>query len=161
MNALVSSMLRVNDIGESFGNNFRGELGQLRLQMEQVNQAIEHNRNIIGPYFDNFERNVDIANRARKAYLEQAIAATELAGRLNDASDSADANTASLRNVVAEAENSINGMELLDQQTLDRLQSAAQRSLEVGARCEARRARIPGVRSTVPARESHRGRRRD
>lgn len=124
MNALVSSMLRVNDIGESFGNNFRGELGQLRLQMEQVNQAIEHNRNIIGPYFDNFERNVDIANRARKAYLEQAIAATELAGRLNDASDSADANTASLRNVVAEAENSINGMELLDQQTLDRLQSA-------------------------------------
>ena len=124
MNAHVSSMLRVNDIGESFGNNFRGELGQLRLQMEQVNQAIEHNRNIIGPYFDNFERNVDIANRARKAYLEQAIAATELAGRLNDASDSADANTASLRNVVAEAENSINGMELLDQQTLDRLQPA-------------------------------------
>jgi len=123
MNALISSMLRVNDIGESFGHNFRGELGQLRLQMEQVNQAIEHNRNIIGPYFDAFERNVDIANQARKAYLEQAIAATELAGRLKDASDGANTNTNALRNLVSEAEHSINGMELLNQQTLSRLQS--------------------------------------
>jgi len=123
MNALISHMLRVNDIGDSFGHNFRGELGQLRLQMEQVNQAIEHNRDIIGPYWDAFERNVDIANQARKAYLEQAIAATELAGRLKDASDGANTNTNALRNLVSEAEHSINGMELLDQQTLSRLQS--------------------------------------
>ena len=135
MNALVSSMLRVNDIGESFGNNFRGELGQLRLQMEQVNQAIEHNRNIIGPYFDNFERNVDIANRARKAYLEQAIAATELAGRLNDASDSADANTASLRNVVAEAENSINGMGCLTSKLLTACNPPSMARMKNCAKC--------------------------
>jgi len=123
MNALISHMLRVNDIGESFGHNFRSELGQLRLQMEQVNQAIEHNRDIIGPYWDAFERNVDIANQARKAYLEQAIAATELAGRLKDASDGANISTTALRNLVSEAERGINGMELLDQQTLSRLQS--------------------------------------
>ncbi|MCB1767029.1 MAG: phage tail length tape measure family protein [Candidatus Competibacteraceae bacterium] len=123
MNALISNMLHVNNIGESFGHNFRGELGQLRLQMEQVNQAIEHNRNIIGPYFDAFERNVDIANQARKAYLEQAVAATELAGRLKDASDGANTNTAALSNLVSEAERGISGMGLLDQQTLSRLQS--------------------------------------
>lgn len=123
MNRLVSSMMGVNDAGRLFGHNFRDELGKLQLQMEWVNQAMEHNRNIIGPYSDGFERNVNIANKARKAYLDQAIAATELAGRLKDASDSADTNTTSLRNLVSEAEHSINGMELLDQQTLSRLQS--------------------------------------
>jgi TP901 family phage tail tape measure protein len=155
MNALISSMLRVNDIGESFGHNFRGELGQLRLQMEQVNQAIEHNRNIIGPYFDGFERNVDVANAARKAYLDQAIAATELAGRLKDASDSADTNTIALRNLTREAEGSISGMELLDQQTLDRLQSeidAANAKLrEMQAEAEDARAEIARLNSEIAA----------
>mgnify|MGYP000849692443 FL=1 len=148
-------MLRVNDIGESFGHNFRGELGQLRLQMEQVNQAIEHNRNIIGPYWDAFERNVDIANQARKAYLEQAIAATELAGRLKDASDGANTNTNALRNLVSEAEHSINGMELLDQQTLGRLQSeidAANKKLqEMQQEAEDARANIARLNAEIAA----------
>ena len=155
MNALISHMLRVNDIGESFGHNFRGELGQLRLQMEQVNQAIEHNRNIIGPYWDAFERNVDIANQARKAYLEQAIAATELAGRLKDASDGANTNTNALRNLVSEAEHSINGMELLDQQTLGRLQSeidAANKKLqEMQQEAEDARANIARLNAEIAA----------
>jgi len=155
MNRLVSSMMGVNDAGRLFGHNFRDELGKLQLQMEWVNQAMEHNRNIIGPYSDGFEQNVNIANRARKAYLEQAIAATELAGRLKDASDSADSSTAALSNLTREAEGSIHGMELLDQQTLDRLQSAIDAAnaklREMQQEAEDARAEIARLNSEIAA----------
>jgi chromosome segregation ATPase len=116
-------MLRVNNVGESFGNNFRGELGKLNLQLQQTNQAIEHNTQIIGPFADAFERNVDVANAARKAYLEQAIAATELAGRLKTASESADASSTALVNLIRRGEGAADSFALLDQATLDRLKS--------------------------------------
>lgn len=123
MNSLVSTMLRVNDAGDSFGHNFRGELGKLNLQLEQTNQAIQHNLRIIGPYRDAFERNVDVANAARKAYLEQAIAATELAGRLADTAEGADTSTRALQSLVRQGTGAVQSMQLLDQQTLDRLKT--------------------------------------
>lgn len=124
MNRLVSSMMHVDDIGKSFGNQWRGELGKLQLQLQKVNEAIQHNNSIIGTNADAYERNANIANTARKMWLEQSIAATELAGRLTDISESGDASAGSLEATTREAERAATGFDLLDQQTLDRLQSA-------------------------------------
>ena len=124
MNRLVSEMTRADDIGKQFGHQFRDELGKLQLQLTQTNEAIEHNSRIVGTNADAFERNANIANTARKMYLEQAVAATELAGRLTDISESGDASAGSLEATTREAERAATGFDLLDQQTLDRLQSA-------------------------------------
>ena len=124
MNRLVSEMTRTDDIGKRFGHQFRDELGKLQSQLQNVNSVIEHNSSIIGTNADAFERNANIANTARKMYLEQAVAATELAGRLTDISESGDASAGSLEATTREAERAATGFDLLDQQTLDRLQSA-------------------------------------
>lgn len=121
MNRLVSEMTHSNDIGKQFGHQFRGELGKLQLQLTQTNEAIDHNSRIVGTNADAFERNADIANTARKMYLEQAISATELSGRLKDISESGNASADSLNATVREAERARGGFDLLDQQTLDRL----------------------------------------
>jgi len=124
MNQLISEMYHVDDVGKAFGHNFRDELGKLQLQLEWTNQAIEHNARIAGTNADAYERNVEIANTARKMYLEQAIAATELAGRLKDVTASAEGNSAALQRTVIEGQRAVDAAHLLDQQTLDRLQAA-------------------------------------
>lgn len=124
MNTLISNMLRMDDVGQYFGNNFRSELGKLQLQLEWTNYAIEETSKTVDAADDAYEKQVLVANKARKMYLEQAIAATELAGRLQDATDSTLTNRDALEDMVNTASNSIGAMELLDQQTLDRLQSA-------------------------------------
>lgn len=128
MNALISTMWGMRDIGATFGHQFSGELGKLRLQMEWVNQAIEHNSRIIGPYYDQFEKGVNIANQARKAYLDQAIAAYELAGGLKDVTDNANSSARELQNLVTNAESALAGMNLLDNTTLQALQDEIDRA---------------------------------
>lgn len=123
MNKLVGEMRGVQDNAEGFGLNFRGELGKLRLQMEWVNQAMEHNSSIIGTNADAFEENANIANKARKIYLEQAIAATELAGRLKDMGESTGISTVKMTDLIRQGQTAIQGMTLLDQTTLDNLKN--------------------------------------
>lgn len=125
MNDLLSASLGLQDIGKLFGNQWTDELGKLKLALNQTNQVLEHNAKIISPLVGlGFEQMADAANTARKMYLEQAIAATELAGRLVDMTNSAQLSRTALEDITRTAEQNIQGMQLLDEQTLDQLQSA-------------------------------------
>lgn len=123
MNDLVSMLLRVDDVGQYFGHQFRDELGKLQLQLQTTNQVIEHNLHTISQY-DAYSKQVYAANTARKMFLEQAIAATELAGSLTDLTESARLNKNALEDMVRTAEQNIQAMDLLDEVNLKRLQSA-------------------------------------
>ena len=124
MNQLVSAMAHTNDIGSTFGHQFRDELGKLNLQLIHTNEAIEHNSHIIGTNADAYEKNADIANKARQMYLNQAIAAYELAGSLKDVTNNVGGNSQALADLASSAQRSADSMNLLDQTTLDQLQSA-------------------------------------
>lgn len=124
MNELLSEMLHVQDVGTLFGNQWSGALGELKLALDQTEGAIRHNLQIIGPYAGQFERSANAANTARKAYLEQAIAATSLTLELTDLNDSVAANTYELERMIFEAEKSKESMGLLDDARLDDLQNA-------------------------------------
>jgi hypothetical protein len=124
MNALVSSMLRVNDVGASFGHNFRTELGKLELQLITTNRVIHENAMTAKIGYDAYEQNANIANAARKAYLEQAIAAYQLADALKDMTENSKGNASALEDMTLSAQKSADGMNLLDQKTLDHLKDA-------------------------------------
>lgn len=124
MNELLSEMLHVQDVGTLFGNQWSGALGELKLALDQTEGAIRHNLQVIGPYAGQFERSANAANTARKAYLEQAIAATSLTLELTDLNDSVAANTSELERMIFEAEISKKSMDLLDDARLDDLQQA-------------------------------------
>lgn len=124
MNELLSASLGLQDIGKLFGSQWTGELGKLKLALDQTEGAIRHNLAIIGPYAGQFERSANAANAARKAYLDQAIAAESLGAELGALAGGADANARSLGDMVAAAEAAKAGMGLLDQTRLDKLQSA-------------------------------------
>lgn len=124
MNELLSASLGLQDIGKLFGSQWTGELGKLKLALDQTEGAIRHNLAIIGPYAGQFERSANAANAARKAYLDQAIAAESLGAELTAMVGSADANARSLFDMAAQAQAAKAGMDLLDQTRLDKLQSA-------------------------------------
>lgn len=124
LNALLSQMLNVRDVGELFGASWSGELGKLRLALEQTDYAIQHNLRIIGPYAGQFEKNANAANSARKAYLEQAIEAVGLTENLTKLSDAVLSNTSELESFILRAELSKESMDLLDETNLDNLEKA-------------------------------------
>ncbi len=124
MNELLSSMLHVRDVGKLFGSNWSGELGKLRLELQQTDDAIRHNLQIIGPYAGQFEKNANAANAARRSFLEQAIAAVGLTEDLTKLSGSVSSNTSELESLVLQAETAKSGMNLLDAARLDNLQKS-------------------------------------
>lgn len=124
MNELLSSMLHVRDVGKLFGSNWSGELGKLRLELQQTDEAIRHNLQIIGPYAGQFEKNANAANAARRSFLEQAIAAVGLTEDLTKLSGSVSSNTSELESLVLQAETAKSGMNLLDAARLDNLQKS-------------------------------------
>jgi tape measure domain-containing protein len=122
MNELLSSMLGLQNVGNLFGDQWSGELGKLKLQLDQTTAAIKHNLQIIGPYAGQFEKNANAANAARLAYLNQAIAATSLAEELKALNDSATVNGATLENLASQSQQAHDGFNLLDAARLENLQ---------------------------------------
>lgn len=122
MNELLSASLGLRDIGKVFGSEWTGELGKLKLALDQTEAAIRHNLEIIGPYAGQFERSANAANAARKAYLEQAIAAESLGAELTAITDNVGASAQSMIDLVATAEAAKAGLGLLDDARLDKLQ---------------------------------------
>lgn len=123
-NALLSQMLGLRDAGKLFGSEWTGELGKLKLALEQTEGAIRHNLSIIGPYAGQFEKSANAANAVRKAYLEQAIAAESLGAELTALNDDAAANERALSELASQAANAKKGFGLLDNERLAKLQSA-------------------------------------
>ncbi len=123
-NALISEMLGLRDAGKLFGAEWTGELGKLKLALNQTEDAIKHNLSIIGPYAGQFEKSANAVNTVRKAYLEQAIAAESLGAELTALNDDATANERSLSDLASAAENAKKGFGLLDDARLDKLQAA-------------------------------------
>lgn len=123
-NELLSSMLGLRDAGKLFGSEWTGELGKLKLALNQTEDAIRHNMSIIGPYAGQFEKSANAANAVRKAYLEQAIAAESLGAELAALNDDATANERALSDLASQAENAKKGFGLLDNERLAKLQSA-------------------------------------
>ena len=123
MNELLSAMTRSQDIGATFGHQYRSELGKLQLQLKNVNQVIEHNTSIVGTNADAYEKNANHVNKAFKMLLEQQIAALKLAGTIDELTQSENVNIRALEGIVAQAENAKRGFKLLDQETLDKLSS--------------------------------------
>lgn len=123
-NALLSQMLGLRDAGKLFGSEWTGELGKLKLALNQTEGAIRHNLSIIGPYAGQFEKSANAANAVRKAYLEQAIAAESLGAELTALNDDAAANERALSDLASQAANAKKGFGLLDSERLAKLQSA-------------------------------------
>ena len=123
-NALLSQMLGLRDAGKLFGSEWTGELGKLKLALNQTEGAIRHNLSIIGPYAGQFEKSANAVNAVRKAYLEQAIAAESLGAELTALNDDAAANERALSDLASQAANAKKGFGLLDSERLAKLQSA-------------------------------------
>lgn len=123
-NALLSQMLGLRDAGKLFGSEWTGELGKLKLSLNQTEAAIRHNMSIIGPYAGQFEKSANAANAVRKAYLEQAIAAESLGAELTALNEDATANERALSELASQAANAKKGFGLLDDERLAKLQSA-------------------------------------
>lgn len=123
-NALLSQMLGLRDAGKLFGSEWTGELGKLKLSLNQTEAAIRHNMSIIGPYAGQFEKSANAANAVRKAYLEQAIAAESLGAELTALNEDATANERALSELASQTANAKKGFGLLDDERLAKLQSA-------------------------------------
>lgn len=123
-NALLSQMLGLRDAGKLFGSEWTGELGKLKLALNQTEGAIRHNLSIIGPYAGQFEKSANAVNAVRKAYLEQAIAAESLGAELTALNDDVAANERALSDLASQAANAKKGFGLLDSERLAKLQSA-------------------------------------
>jgi tape measure domain-containing protein len=122
MNDLLSASLGLQDIGKVFGSQWTGELGKLKLALNQTEGAIKHNTTAGGVLSGAFLTNANAANAARKSYLEQAIAAESLGAELAALSGDANANALNIGDMVAAAEAAKAGLGLLDQSRLDKLQ---------------------------------------
>jgi len=124
MNQLISASLGLQDIGKLFGSQWTGELGKLKIALNQTEAAIKHNttggRVLAGAFFTN----ANAANAARKSYLEQAIAAESLGAELAALAKNTGANTQNLIEMIGAAESAKSGMGLLDNARLDKLQQA-------------------------------------
>lgn len=124
MNDLLSASLGLQDIGKLFGSEWTGELGRLKLQLDQTLGAIQHNTRNAGILAGAFLDNANAANAARKSYLEQAIAAESLGAELTALTDSTDSNAQNLADMVAQAQAAKAGFGLLDDERLENLQRA-------------------------------------
>ena len=122
MNELLSASLGLQDIGKLFGGEWTGELGKLKLALDQTEAAIKHNTTAGGVLSGAFLTNANAANAARKSYLEQAIAAESLGAELAALAGDTNANARSLSEMVGAAEAAKAGMGLLDDARLDKLQ---------------------------------------
>lgn len=124
MNDLLSASLGLQDIGKLFGSEWTGELGRLKLQLDQTLGAIQHNTRNAGILAGAFLDNANAANATRKSYLEQAIAAESLGAELTALTDSTDSNAQNLADMVAQAQAAKTGFGLLDDERLENLQRA-------------------------------------